>query len=353
MSSAMSLPSTARKNRRRWPGVPTTRVSASPSPSVSTAATRAPPRRWSSNAKKFSSSPRPPRRSPGRAGRRRSRPRSGCRALPSPSRSAALTFTPSRKDESKAKKFSSTLPVSSPSKTVTRGAPPTPVPTTMSSNPSPFTSSEPTFTPPRKRVLEGEEVADGVAGGHVDDHHPRAAAGPGPGDQVVVPVAVDVADRDRHPAGERRLVDEEVLDRLAGVPVVDGHPRPAVGGGRHRDVRGVVADQVADGHAHPAAERLLERHEPEHLAVGVRVDDHHERVRPGAGPDDQGVARDDARDGPALQRAHLGLEAERATTNSWCDLPRAGRAGRMNGRHDGRRARVGWQRAGGVMGEFR
>ena len=38
------LPSTARKNRFRWPGVPTTKVSALPSPLVSTPATRAPPR---------------------------------------------------------------------------------------------------------------------------------------------------------------------------------------------------------------------------------------------------------------------------------------------------------------------
>jgi hypothetical protein len=124
---------------------------------VSTAATRAPPRPLGSNAKKFSSSApstplmtrtwgAPPVPAPVMMS-----------STPSSLRSTVLTFTPSRNFESNAKKFSSGLPVSSPSKAVTRGAPPARVPTMMSSIPLPFTSPEPTFTPPRKESSKAKK----------------------------------------------------------------------------------------------------------------------------------------------------------------------------------------------------
>ena len=69
----------------------------------------------------------------------------------------------------------------------------------------------------RERGVVGEEAADLGEGGAVPDADVRAAARAGPGDDVGQAIAVDVAGRDVHAAGERRVVGKEAAD-LGGSP---------------------------------------------------------------------------------------------------------------------------------------
>src|SRR5205823_3742813 len=77
----------------------------------------------------------------------------------------------------------------------------------------------------------GVELADALAGLAVEDAHVRAAAGSGPGHDVGVPVAVDVAHGHADTAAEAWCV---------GVEVEQHHP---IGGPANDDLRGGAGEQ--------------------------------------------------------------------------------------------------------------
>src|SRR5207248_9377522 len=107
-----------------------------------------------------------------------------------------------------------------------------------------------------ERRVEREEVADQLAGLAVEHDDPRAAAAAGAHGDVVVPVAVDVGGRHVHPAAEPGLVGEEVAeDGAVGVHADD--PRAAAGPGAGDDVAYAAVGDDHDRHGHAAGERSL------------------------------------------------------------------------------------------------
>ena len=94
----------------------------------------------------------------------------------------------------------------------------------------------------------------------LNDPHPRPAALVRRDDEVGEAVAVEVAGRDEHAAGEARL--ERLARRRTSARVVaveDPRPASRPGPGADDHVADAVAVEVAARHPHPAGERLLER----------------------------------------------------------------------------------------------
>ena len=105
-----------------------------------------------------------------------------------------------------------------------------------------------------KRRVEGEERPEFLQRSAVERLDVRAAAGPGPGDDVGIAVAVDVAGGHAHAAGESGGIGEEVVDDVIVGAAEDLDVRPAAGAGPGNDVGLAVAVDVADGHVDAAGE---------------------------------------------------------------------------------------------------
>src|SRR5438105_1051103 len=112
-----------------------------------------------------------------------------------------------------------------------------------------------------ERRVEGEETLQGGVVGAAELLHVRAAAGAGPGDDLGLAVAVHVAGRHAHAAGEVGAVGEEVGERLAVGAVEDLDLREAPRPGADHQVILAVAVDVTGRHEHATAEGRREGEE--------------------------------------------------------------------------------------------
>src|SRR5207302_1867955 len=111
----------------------------------------------------------------------------------------------------------------------------------------------------------------------------RPTAGPRANDDVVVEVVVDVRRGHADAQGHARVVGEEAADQLAGGAVENLDVRAATGAGRGDDVLDAVAVHVAGGHAHAAGEAVVVGQEGVAQAAVVVVDVHFRQIA-GVGP---------------------------------------------------------------------
>src|SRR5205807_2416249 len=118
----------------------------------------------------------------------------------------------------------------------------------------------------------GEEALEERAIGAAEDFDVRPAASPGPGDDVRLAVAIDVASGDVDPAGEARVVGEEAHEERTVGAAEDLDVRASPGPGAGDDVGDAVAVDVADGHPHAAGEGRIVGHEAELLLSGGGVE---------------------------------------------------------------------------------
>ena len=122
----------------------------------------------------------------------------------------------------------------------------------------------------------GEEAADWREGHAVPDPDVRSAAGPRAGDDVRAAIAVDVARGDEHASGERRVVREEAADLGERHAIPHAHVRAAAGPRPGDDVELPVAVHVAERDAHASDKRRIVREE---APIGARRVDHAHRRR--------------------------------------------------------------------------
>ena len=145
----------------------------------------------------------------------------------------------------------------------TRGPPPNPAATSRSPTPSPLTSPTAGRAPPRKFgssiPKKSASWAKSVA---AEDAHPRPAALVRGDDQVGHAVAVHVAGGDVHPAGERSPRTGRSANSSACVLPSSTRTRVGrAGPGADDQVGDAVAVEVARRHPHPAGERRVEDQE--------------------------------------------------------------------------------------------
>jgi hypothetical protein len=106
-----------------------------------------------------------------------------------------------------------------------------------------------------KRGIVGEEAGDLVTVHAAPDAHVRAATGPGPGDDVGAAVAIDVRGRDVDAAGKRGIVGEEAGDLEEGRAVPHAHPRRGPRARAGDDIGPAIARHVAGGDTHATRKR--------------------------------------------------------------------------------------------------
>ena len=111
-----------------------------------------------------------------------------------------------------------------------------------------------------REELEERDDASRGGGGVAEDPDVGPAAATSPGDDLGHPVAVDVATRDEHPAREGGMVGEEAGQlghRVpGGVEPEDPDVRPAAGAGAGDDLVTPVAVEVAAGSDLDAPEEI-------------------------------------------------------------------------------------------------
>ena len=83
-----------------------------------------------------------------------------------------------------------------------------------------------------------------------------------------MPVAVDVADRDTHAAGEGRREGEEAVLRPAGAAVEHLDVRPAAGARAGDEVGVAIAGHVAGRHEHAAGEPRIRLEGEQYREIG-------------------------------------------------------------------------------------
>src|SRR5262249_11493170 len=129
----------------------------------------------------------------------------------------------------------------------------------------------------------GVEVLNDAAAAAIEHLHVRATARARPHDDVGPAVAVDVARGHVHAAGEARVEGVDAQDEAAVPPADDLHVRAAARPGPGDDVRKSVVVNIADRHGHAAAEGRVVGHElAAHLPGPAATE--HLHVWPAAGP---------------------------------------------------------------------
>ena len=159
----------------------------------------------------------------------------------------------------------------------------------MSVRPSPLMSPAATYTPPRNAGPYARKLASSWRSIPLNTRTCELPFGPGPGDDVGAPVAVDVARRHRHAAGKPGIVGVEAAQLAQVGPAQDADVRPTAGPGAGDQIQRAVAVDVTNGHIDAAQrggriwrDRVIARggEQPRERTV-ARTGSHHHRLRRG------------------------------------------------------------------------